>query len=334
MSTIRLLRLALLSTTLLTAAPAATLGQQTGSDAPAEPPAQGSIRVLPPPATAGASATVDTAAPDVPLAAAFGSNAEAASSQFGEIADIQACPYKQIRAAYDEAVSGKDTLDTLAVEREILILCEERNALVAKLLAGEKDLAALLAPEAPQQLSLGAAGDGAAPSPQTNGAAGAANEGADPMGRLTSRPPTPPSGQSAQSGSAQSGAAQSGEGLLANPPASLKSEATTSTAGQCAPAYATRYVSPGNAETGAIAVAGLIETTSRTDLLVKVGDALPGGYAVARITAEGVTLSRGGEAVILPRMSPIREAEGFYVKGTAGTAAPPMTPFVSQEVSQ
>jgi membrane-bound lytic murein transglycosylase F len=44
--------------------------------------------------------------------------------------------------------------------------------------------------------------------------------------------------------------------------------------------------------------------------------------------------ARGGEAVILPRMSPIREAEGFYVKGTAGTAAPPMTPFVSQEVSQ
>ena len=318
MSTIRLLRLALLSSTLLTAAPAATLGQQTGSDAPAQPPAQGSIRVLPAPATA------DTAPPDVPLTAAFGSNAEAASSQFGEIADIQACPYKQIRAAYDEAVSGKDTLDTLAVEREILILCEERNALVAKLLAGEKDLAALLAPEAPQQLSLGAAGDGAAPSPQTNGAAGAANEGADPMGRLTSRPETSPSEPSAETI----------EGLLANSPTPLPADGNTSTAGQCAPAYATRYVSPGNAETGALAVAGLIETTSRTDLLVKVGDALPGGYAVVRITAEGVTLSRGGEAVILPRMSPIREAEGFYVKGTAGTAAPPMTPFVSPEVSQ
>lgn len=320
MSTIRLLRLALLSTTLLTAAPAATLGQQTGSDAPAEPPAQGSIRVLPPPATAGASATVDTAAPDVPLAAAFGSNAEAASSQFGEIADIQACPYKQIRAAYDEAVSGKDTLDTLAVEREILILCEERNALVAKLLAGEKDLAALLAPEAPPERTANA-GD---PVSATGDAGTAANQSTDPMGRLTSRPETSPSEPSAETV----------EGLLANSPTPLPADGNTSTAGQCAPAYATRYISPGNAETGALAVAGLIETTSRTDLLVKVGDALPGGYAVARIAAEGVTLSRGGEAVILPRMSPIREAEGFYVKGTAGTAAPPMTPFVSQEVSQ
>jgi RNA polymerase sigma factor (sigma-70 family) len=52
---------------------------------------------------------------------AFGPAAASASSPYGSLADIQACPYKQIRAAYDEAVTGKDVLDTLTErEREVL----------------------------------------------------------------------------------------------------------------------------------------------------------------------------------------------------------------------
>ena len=334
------LRIALITTALFSTLPTIPFAQETGVAAPEQPATglgaeqnTGPIKILPRPEPVTVDATEGLAQPtsDASLMPAFGTAEETDASDFGQIDDIRACPYKQIRAAYDEAVTGKDTLDTLAVEREILILCEERNGLVAKLLEGEKELQALLAPQPPETLAGEASATPVDLAANTGTAAVPSEAGDDPLARLTSPPDTDPQDPSATASDGRPEAMATVEPQTAG----------ISAGGQCSPTYVTRYVSTGAADTGVPAVAGLTETTSKTDLIVKVGDALAGGYEVTRITSEGVRLARSGEEMTLPRLSPTAEAEGFFVASgsSAGVfdtapAVPGMLPPPTPEASQ
>lgn len=319
-----LLRAALLSTSIFTTLPSAAAAQDVA--APTLPSPTPSIQIMPAPVPASElpttaitdAAAVPTDGPstneaETPSAAesttslavspAFGATPPAAASPFGSLADIQACPYKQIRAAYDEAVTGKDVLDTLAVEREILILCDERNTLVAKLLEGESSLADLLTPDTAPTVAV------------TGSVAPNTSTAAAQLDRLNTSPDQPAATATpdpAAEGSTSPEPVQPApvEAALAQPPAP----------GQCEPLYATRYVSPGSAETGATAQAGITDTASGTNLTIKVGDMLTGGYVVESITKSGVTLMRNNLSLPLPGFAAETEAEGFYVQ--AATSDP------------
>ena len=305
----RLLRATLLATSLLGAA-GTSAGAQEASP-PEPPPQQPSIQILPAPEpaptgrpdAAGEGPTGPAmGAPTLPDAVeqasatpAFRPTTAATPSPYGTLADIQACPYKQIRAAYDEAVTGKDVLDTLAVEREILILCDERNTLVAKLLEGEDRLADLLTPDT-------------APTVAVTGSIEECTSTTVPLDRLNVSP------DQATETAASSSTDEDQAEAAADP--QLAQSAISATAppapAQCEPLYATRYVSPGSAEAGSTAQAGITDTTSGTDLTVKVGDILTGGYVVKTITNSGVTLSRDNQILPLPGFDAPSEAEGFY----------------------
>lgn len=321
----RLLRATLLATSLLGAAGTSAIAQEASPSEP--PPPQPSIQILPAPQPTPAGtpdATPDamgeglaepgmqapTLADAVEQAAAtpaFGPAAASASSPYGSLADIQACPYKQIRAAYDEAVTGKDVLDTLAVEREILILCDERNTLVAKLLEGEQRLTGLLQP------------DPAPPVTVTGSTIAAPMPAPDPLDRLGADP-------------SQTAKASASPTIQADTPQNAAVPAVldnaTSPPAQCEPLYATRYVSPGSAETGISAQAGITDTVTGTNLTIKVGDILTGGYVVESIAQAGVTLSRNDQRLPLPGFTAATEAEGFYAEtpATNAPASPEETP--------
>ena len=84
----------------------------------------------------------------LPTAAAGGGGREAGSVT--ELSrpvalDGSGCPRAQIQAFLASAVEGKDVVSALAIERETLRLCRDRQELLAEVYKGEQDLRAALA---------------------------------------------------------------------------------------------------------------------------------------------------------------------------------------------
>lgn len=283
-----------------------------------------------------------------PATAGAGQISPGTAAGYGALSEIQSCPYRQIRAAYDEAVSGKDVLDTLAVEREILVLCEERNSLVATLLAGEEELARLLGrvePEvgssaAPQGLSVSgtrsaapevtlavpleadsrddvtaASGSSPAPSVSPSLVPSLADIAAEVRSALTAVttdavPPDPASDAGAVVATADTldGAGPASDLALSLADQPVAAPAVPAAALQCRFDYATRFTDIGGTEP----IAGVVDAAGGTRI-VRPGAKLAGGYTVARIDADGVVLWRDGLDILLPPATeePPLEPEGF-----------------------
>lgn len=301
-----------------------------------------------------------------PATAGAGQISPGTAAGYGALSEIQSCPYRQIRAAYDEAVSGKDVLDTLAVEREILVLCEERNSLVATLLAGEEELARLLGrvePEvgssaAPQGLSVSGtrsaapevtlavpleadprddvtAASGSSPAPSVSPSL--ADIAAEVRSALTgvatvAVPPDPASDAGAVVATADTldGAGPASDLALSLADRPVAAPAVPAAALQCRFDYATRFTDIGGTEP----IAGVVDAAGGTRI-VRPGTKLAGGYTVARIDADGVVLWRDGLDILLPPATeePPLEPEGFVATpvvardtGAPASPAPGLTP--------
>ena len=93
-----------------------------------------------PPSTDGASADVSETAAGAPIGGATGSSAVPGSSPV-----LHGCPRALLGALLASAADADDAVSALAIERETLALCRERQEVVNGIVALEAELGALLA---------------------------------------------------------------------------------------------------------------------------------------------------------------------------------------------
>jgi hypothetical protein len=232
------------------------------------------------------------------------------------LADIEACPFAQLKKAYDAAMTGADTLDVFAIDKEILTVCNERSKILVGIVKQDRELGKLLAPAAPVGATATATSDHAAT-------------------KLAAAADAAPAGQDAPAMSATITASAPAAGLQ---PAGHKPVAQSATASASAPAPAVAECTTPYATYALVAptgstlptTGGVVNEATGALYTVKAGDPLPGGYTVKTVSASGVTLLHGGTTWLLPantKSFPV-PAEGFYAvpvtaKADAGTAAAP-----------
>lgn len=217
------------------------------------------------------------------------------------LAAIEACPYDKLKAAYDAAMTGADTLDVFAIDKEILTVCNERTALIVKLKKGDAELAKLLAPPKPV-VTAKAAPKSKAEAPVK--VAAATPVPATPIIAATSASKTP---------------VLSAPGTASGPAAPSSSDAAPVA---CTAKYAMISLAavPGQR---AYSIGGVVDQASGATYTVKVGDTLPGGYRVEAVDQRGITLRHAGSSEILPpnTKSYPQPAEGFYGRPVRTDAA-------------
>lgn len=218
------------------------------------------------------------------------------------LATIEACPYAKLKAAYDAAMTGADTLDVFAIDKEILTVCNERTALIVKLKKGDEELAKLLAPQKPEAPAPATT----VPKAQIPTAKTTKTAAAAPSVAKEAPAGTPPAVHEATGSAVHSGTAAA---LSAPAPASTPAP----TAAVCTAKYAMiSLAAPAGQKR--YSIGGVVDEESGATFTVKAGDSLPGGYTVESVNTRGITLRHAGASQLLPpnTKSYAVPVEGFY----------------------
>ena len=219
-----------------------------------------------------------------------------ASGELEALKTAFSCPVSHLFDLYADLTDATEALDVLAVETEVLLICRTRQARLASIATAEIELRRLL--------EIGDPAGGAA-------RVSIAGTSAQPAPLLIDCPrpgsgPAEDTGEAAESGptEAELPAPQfmpetpAGSGLPEAIAALLETLAAPAPAGAVRDCGSWSWLWTGRDH--ARRHTAVLVSTDGLQRQVTIGDRLPSGETVTGITADGVTISRGGDAQRLP----------------------------------